>query len=188
MPIETLMTTPHTAFLIFELGLAIAVVIYLHSSTISLWRGAPFVPTRTKAIGQILKMTNPQSGMKFLELGCGDGRMVCQAVKEFDITGQGVDVSRLWLWIASIRAWRLGIGNRVEFKHQNILQTDLSSADIIYIYMMPRFLDSYGEIFHKAIEEGALVISHTFEIKALQRYEQSVVSHGNCFTYFYKQS
>lgn len=182
------MTTLHTAFLIFELGLAIAVVIYLHSSTISLWRGAPFVPTRTKAIRQILKKANLQKGMQFLELGCGDGRVVCQAVKEFDITGQGVDVSRLWLWIASLRAWRLGIGNRVKFKHQNILQTDLSSADIIYIYMMPRFLDTHGDIFHRAIEEGALVISHTFEIKTLQRYEQSVVNHGNSFTYFYQRT
>lgn len=182
------MTTLHTAFLIFELGLAIAVVIYLHSSTISLWRGAPFVPTRTKAIRQILKKANLQKGMRFLELGCGDGRVVCQAVKEFNITGQGVDVSRLWLWIASLRAWRLGIGNRVKFKHQNILQTDLSSADIIYIYMMPRFLDAHGDIFHKAIEEGALVVSHTFEIETLQRYEQSVVNHGNSFTYFYQRT
>jgi hypothetical protein len=91
------MSTTQTLFLVFELIVVSGVLIYLHSITFSLLRGAPYVPTKSGIIDEILKTANLQTGKKFLELGCGDGRVVCQAVKKYGLIGRGVDISRLWL-------------------------------------------------------------------------------------------
>lgn len=176
----------YTIFLFIELALALLMLAYLHSSVISLWRGAPFVPTKQEFMRAILQTAHLQKDMVFLELGCGDGRMVCLAVKRYGVRGIGVDVSRLWLWIGILRARIMGIAHTVTFLHQNILDTDMSEADVIYVYMMPRFLEAHGDVFITKAKRGAVVLSHTFEIQSLKAFEQKQVHHGPVTTYVYK--
>ena len=162
------MTTFQIAFLIFELILVSGVLIYLHSITISLLRGAPYVPTKTEIIDTILAKANLKPGMKFLELGCGDGRVVCRAVEKYRVIGRGVDISRLWVLLARIRARKLGIEHKVEFLHQNILESDLAWADVIYIYMMPRFLEKNSDSLFSRCRVGSVVVSNKFDIPVLK--------------------
>ena len=173
-------------FLLFELILVSGVLIYLHSITVSLLRGAPYVPTKTEIIDTILAKADLKPEMRFLELGCGDGRVVCRAVHKYGVIGRGVDISRLWLLLARIRARKLGIENRVEFLHQNILDTDIAWADVIYIYMMPRFLEGYQDTLRKALESGTLVISHTFALDQLEKHLYEVVESDGTSSYFYR--
>jgi SAM-dependent methyltransferase len=182
------MTTFQIAFLIFELILVSGVLIYLHSITISLLRGAPYVPTKTEIIDTILAKANLKPGMKFLELGCGDGRVVCRAAQKYGVIGRGVDISRLWLLLARIRARKLGIENKVEFLHQNILESDLAWADVIYIYMMPRFLEGYQKELKKALVSNKVIISHVFELDQLKEYLSDVVVSNKTSTYYYQRN
>jgi len=136
--------------------------------TMSMWHGAPYVRSKSDAIDAMLKELNLAKGTKFLELGCGDGRVICQAVKQYGAKGRGVDISWLWLILANIRAWRMGIRKEVQFVHQNIIDVDVTWADVIYIYMMPRFLAKHGQrIFNKA-KPGTIVVSNTFDIPYLK--------------------
>jgi len=162
-------------------------MIYLHSITFSLLRGAPYVPTKSEIIDEILMKANLHKSTKFLELGCGDGRVVCQAVEKYGVIGQGVDISRLWLIFARLRACKLGISDRVEFFHQNIKNTDLAWADVIYLYMMPRFLEGYQKELKKALESNKVIISHTFELDQLKEYLSEVVVSDGTSTYYYRR-
>ena len=182
------MTSFQIAFLIFELILVSGVLIYLHSITVSLLRGAPYVPTKTEIINTILAKADLKPGMKFLELGCGDGRVVCQAVRKYGVISRGVDISRLWLIFAKFRAYKLGISNKVEFFHQNIKDTDLAWADVIYLYMMPRFLEGYQKELKKALVSNKMIISHTFELDQLKEYLSEVVVSNTTSTYFYRRN
>ncbi len=160
-------------FLLFELFLAIACCAFMMSLTLSLWKGAPFVPSKDKDVDEILRKVGLKKGMKFLELGCGDGRVVCKAVKEYGVVGRGVDISPLWLVCARIRARIMGIDNKVEFRVEDILKTDMAWADAIYLYMMPRFLDNNAEKIFTNCRPGTLIISYTFDIPALKGKEES---------------
>lgn len=164
------------------------VLIYLHSITFSLLRGAPYVPTKSEIIAEILKKAKLQKGMKFLELGCGDGRVVCQAVQKYGLIGRGVDVSKLWLIFAYFRARKLGIDDKVQFVHQNIKKTDLAWADVIYLYMMPRFLEGYQKELKKALESNRVIISHTFELDQLKEHLSEVVVSNTTSTYYYRRN
>lgn len=180
------MTTFQSLFLFFEFVIVLGVLIYLHSITISLLRGCPYVATKSEMIDSILKKASLQKGSKFLELGCGDGRVVCKAVKEYGVLGRGVDVSRLWLLIGVIRAHHLSISANVHFLHQNILEADVSWADVIYLYSIPKFLSEYQKILKQKLRPGLLIISHVFELEQLREFQKDVVSAGRVDTYFYQ--
>ncbi len=182
------MSIYQTLFLLFELIIVVGVLLYLHSITFSLLRGAPYVPTKSEIIDEILKKANLQKGSKFLELGCGDGRVVCQAVQKYGLIGRGVDISRLWLIFAKFRAHKLGISDKVEFFHQNIKNTDLAWADVIYLYMMPRFLEGYQKELKKALVSNKVIISHTFELDQLKEYLSEVVVSNKASTYYYRRN
>ncbi|MFO0703908.1 MAG: class I SAM-dependent methyltransferase [Patescibacteria group bacterium] len=158
-------------FLIFELFVAIGCLLYVMSLTQSLWSGAPFVSSRMKDVDEALKKVNPTKGSHFLELGCGEGKVVCKAVKEYSLHGRGIDISPIWLIMAKVRAKLMGISKKVDFKAENILKTDMKWADTVYLYMMPRFLEKNAkEIFAKC-KLGTIVISYVFDIPALKDKE-----------------
>lgn len=156
----------HIIVLFIECLIVSMVIVYLHASVMSLARGAPFVPTRDSVIDKVLEQVSLSSATRFLELGCGDGRVVCRAVSRYGVQGMGVDVSLLWILLARLRAWRMSIGSRVSFHHQDILRTDLSQADVIYLYMMPRFLRRYSELIVAGSSPHTIIISHRFELSS----------------------
>ncbi len=162
----------------------LAVIVYLHSITISLLRGAPYVPTRSSDIDEILRSIDLKIGMKFLELGCGDGRVVCQAVKQYGVVGRGVDVSRLWLMIARIRAWWFGVDKDIEFMHENITQTDVAWADVIYLYMMPRFLEKHAQSVFAKCRPGTVVVSYVFEIPHMKVQTTQSTKNGTSYSIY----
>lgn len=170
-------------FLIVELIVALLCLFYIISITWSLWKGAPFVPSRGKDVTEILTSISLKKGDKFLELGCGDGRVVCEAFKKYGVQGRGVDVSILWLIFARFRARLLGIGDSVDFRCEDIRQTDIAWADVIYLYMMPTFLEKYSaEIFSKC-RPGTRIVSYVFDIPYLKEKSQSSKQEGKYYIY-----
>lgn len=177
------MTLAQSVFLVFEFIVLLGVIIYLHSITFSLLRGAPFVPTKTSDIDDILQRANLKPDIRFLELGCGDGRVVCQAVKKYGVQGRGVDISRLWLSFARIRAWKLGVSKKVEFMHEDIRHTDVAWADVIYLYMMPKYLEKNAASLFARCRPGTIVISYVFEVKTLLSKESQFMRRNNIYVY-----
>lgn len=153
----------YIAFLLVELVGIIVVALWIWNLIQSLWCGAPYVPIRSKDLHLILQSVAPHKSSHFLELGSGDGRVVCAFVKRFGLMGRGVDVSPLWCTLARLRAWWMGVSVDIQLK--NICDADFAWADTIYVFMLPAFLKSAG--FHQKIEEcrsGTRIISHGFEI------------------------
>lgn len=152
----------------------------------SLLRGAPYVGTNSKLIEPILSKVKLKPGMKFLELGCGDGRVVCEAVQKYGAIGRGVDVSSLWLWFARMRARKMGIESKVTFFHQNVWKTDLAWADVIYVYLMPRMLTRYQNHLKQNARAGTQIISHSFELERLSDNLTEIATRGNSRIYYYR--
>ena len=179
------MTPFQTLFLLGELVIAILMCWTIASMTMSLWHGAPFVPTSGALVEKILAQLPLKKGAKFLELGCGDGRIVCTAVKKYGVIGRGVEISWLWILLARMRAYVMGVSPHTHILHQNITHTDLAWADVIYIYMMPRFLDRYGKDILRKAKSGTVVASHTFEIEAITDKKTRSIDMGRYTLHLY---
>lgn len=155
--------------------------IYTLSLIYSSIKGSPYVATRNKRIIEILENAGLKKGKLFVELGSGDGRMVRTAVKEYDVLGIGVDVNPLLIFWAKI----LGHKN-IDFKVENIFDTNLSKADYVYIFLMPKLIEELTLKMEKELKKGTIVISHGFPILTWKKKLFKTLKKVPFPTYYYR--
>ncbi len=126
-------------------------------------RGAPWVPTWKRDIARLLPLLNLKPGQKMYELGCGDGRVCLAAAKGNGAEIVGVELSFLQWAIAELTRRLKGIRN-ARFVWGDIFKQDLSDADVVYIFLMPKFYEKLRPKFQKELRPGARVVSYVWPI------------------------
>ncbi len=127
------------------------------------WLGAPWVPTHKIDIERFLKLANIKPGQKMYDLGCGDGRLLCAAARS-GAKAYGFELSILPFIIANI--YRLLQKNKGDIKifYADFWRADLSDADIIYFFLMPKVYPRLKEKLEKELKKGARVITYVWPI------------------------
>lgn len=169
--------------LFVELLIAFSVFIYITSLLFSSFKGAPYVPTKQKSVTEILQSARLKKGARFLELGCGDGRVVKTAVEQFDTEGVGVDINPLLIAIAKARNKKNG---KLKFQVADIFKTNLGSYDAIYVFLMPEMLSKLKNKFALECKKNALIISHGFKIEGWDSKIKNVLVRKPFPTYYYR--
>lgn len=172
--------------LIAELVFLIGFSVYMFFLIYSHFKGAPYVPTKMKEVYAILDEVKPKSNSFFLELGCGDGRVVRTAVSKYKVHGVGVDVNPLLLNWSKVLA-RFQMGRGAVFERQNVFTMDFSKADYVYTFLMPQMLEKMVPQFKK-MKKGAVLISHGFIIEKLTKRLVKKIDHKPFPTYIYRPS
>src|SRR5438067_1984323 len=103
----------------------------------------PFVPTNEKVVSAMLKLAGVKEGDTVYDLGCGDGRIVITAVKEFKAKqGLGIDFNpeRLKDCERSMDAAKLSDTQRkaITFKQGDVLKMtpeDFKDVDVVTMYL-----------------------------------------------------
>jgi len=72
----------------------------------------PFTEEQLMLLGEICRL---QPGMKQLDLACGKGEMLCRWIQTYGISGEGVDISSVFLDAAKQRAAELNVSEKVRF-------------------------------------------------------------------------
>ncbi|PJC80774.1 hypothetical protein CO008_00990, partial [Candidatus Roizmanbacteria bacterium CG_4_8_14_3_um_filter_36_12] len=111
----------------------------------------------------------------------GDGRIVRTAVKHYNVKGVGIDINPLLIFWAKI----LGT-NGIQYKLENIFETDLKQSDYIYIFLMPKLIEKLALKMNKEVKKGAIVISHGFPIKGWEKKLIKTLKRIPFSTYFYR--
>ena len=173
------------AAITIELLFAIAFSFITGSFIYSSLKGSPYVPTRQKEIDKILNNANLKTGQNFFELGCGDGRISRRAASQFKVRAVGIDINPCLIWYARLLA-KISKTDKLRFIKQNILETDLSKADVVYLFLMPRLISRLVPKLNDELKKNTLVISHGFTIvewknKLIKKIEGKPFS-----TFFYK--
>lgn len=127
---------------------------------------APYVPSRRQAIEMMIKMANLRTGETVYDLGCGDGRLVFEASKIKGTKCIGIEVNPC----VFLLAWAKGkiLGSSAIIKKEDLFTMDLSGADVIFTYLLPRMM---WELEDKIISEGkknVRIIANSFEFKKLK--------------------
>ncbi|MBI1862957.1 class I SAM-dependent methyltransferase [Candidatus Microgenomates bacterium] len=168
-------------FLVFLIVFFVYTCFLIYSS----FKGSPYVPTKTAVLDKILKEAHFKKGMKVLELGCGDGRMLIHAVSQYGVTGYGVDINPIVLKQARWGARRLS-GARIKFENKNLRDIDVGKYDIVYLFLLPQLLAKFAPKWQKESKKKTLFISHAFTIKRWEHLLEKTVSAKPYDTYFYR--
>src|SRR5256885_14898094 len=76
----------------------------------------PYVPTTEEAVKAMLKLADVKKSDTVYDLGCGDGRIVIAAAKEFGAHGVGIDINPVRIAEAKANAKKAGVANLVRFE------------------------------------------------------------------------
>ena len=125
----------------------------------------PFVPTPPDVVDRMLEMAQVKSGDVIYDLGSGDGRIVIQAAKRYGVKGVGIEIDPDLVQKARDNAFREKVDNLVEFRAQDALTVDVSSATVVTLYMLPEFNAKLRPIFDRQLKSGARGVSHDFEVQ-----------------------
>lgn len=124
----------------------------------------PYVPTDQKTVEEMLKLADVKPGDVVYDLGCGDGRIVITAAKEFGATGVGVDLNPERIKEANANAAAAGVADKVKFVLGDLFEFDFSRANVVTMYLLPSVNLELRPKLQKELKSGSRVVSHDFDM------------------------
>lgn len=123
-----------------------------------------YVPTTQPVIDRMLKMARVRPLDVVYDLGCGDGRMVIAAAKQYGTRGVGVDLDPRRIREARANAKAAGVEKLVTFKVGDLFETDVREADVVLLYLLPELNRRIKPKLFAELKPGARVVSHDFDM------------------------
>jgi 2-polyprenyl-3-methyl-5-hydroxy-6-metoxy-1,4-benzoquinol methylase len=125
----------------------------------------PYVPTGPETVSAMLKLASVGKNDLVMDLGCGDGRIVIAAAKEYGAHGIGVDIDPQRIREAKENAQKEGVENLVEFRVGDLFEADIRKATVVTLYLLPSVnMKLRPKLWHD-LKPGTRVVSHTFDME-----------------------
>jgi SAM-dependent methyltransferase len=144
-------------FLILQLGF----VIYLLYFIIAFLIGAPFVPSSNKTAASMIFLARIKPGMKVYDLGSGDGRLLFLAAKK-GAKAVGYELNPILAYYTSLRAVFSSCRKNITVHCKNFWNADIADADVIFVYLLPWYMEKLAEKLRKQTKKGTLIVSNSF--------------------------
>ena len=156
------------------------IILVAVSSLMSIIGGVQFIGTPQKIYPQILKLAKLSSGENFVELGSGSGSLLRYVADNSSARAKGIEISPLLvLYTKLVHSRRADI--TVTLK--NFKNVDLSDANCIYCYLLPKLMQKLAIKFREELRPGTAVISYAFPIPGKQPVR--VIPKANKFSALY---
>lgn len=123
-----------------------------------------FVPTPQPLVDAMLKLANVQPNEMVYDLGCGDGRAVVTAARDFGARGIGVDIDPERIEESRANAANAGVADRVQFKQEDLFQMNFADADVVFLYLLPALNVRLRPRILDELRPGTRIVSHAFSM------------------------
>jgi SAM-dependent methyltransferase len=124
----------------------------------------PYVPTPLPVVNRMLEIAEVEEGTYVIDLGSGDGRIPIFAAEKYGARALGVDLSPERIAESNDRAKAAGVAHKVEFKLQDLFETDIGEADVLTMYLLQSVNDKLRPRILEEMRPGARVVSHAFDM------------------------
>ena len=126
-----------------------------------------YVPTPDEVVEAMCKLAKVGKDDVDYDLGCGDGRIVITAVKEFKAKrGVGVDIDEKLVKLSTENAKKEKVSDLVTFRQQDVLTIkDLGDASVVMLYMGEDVNERLMPILKSTLKPGSRIVSHDFKMR-----------------------
>ena len=124
----------------------------------------PYVPTTEEAVAAMLKLADVKSTDIVYDLGCGDGRIVVSAAKNYGAHGVGIDIDPQRIAEANANAKRAGVEKLVRFEENDLFQADIKEATVVSLFLLSSVNLKLKPKLLADLKPGTRIVSNTFDM------------------------
>ncbi|MCL1886608.1 MAG: methyltransferase domain-containing protein [Betaproteobacteria bacterium] len=121
---------------------------------------AGFIVTYPEVVDGMLRIADVNKNDLVYDLGCGDGRIVIAAARDYGARGVGIDLNPKRLAESAVNAKAAGVEDRVRFEYGNFFEVDFSDATVVMLYLPAELNLKLRPYIWKQLKVGARLVSH----------------------------
>eukprot|EP01038_Epipyxis_sp_PR26KG_P006933 gene6933-9486_t len=133
-----------------------------------------------------LTMTSKGKECCLFDLGCGDGRICISASKLFGCKSIGCEIEESLIEIFNQRITQFDLSSLVVAIHGDLRNIDLTSADVIVIYLLPEAIEEIKNILILALNNNTILICNTWgpkNLKPIKKIDCGLYNNVTLFVY-----
>jgi len=123
-----------------------------------------YVPTTDPAVRAMLKLADVKKTDIVYDLGCGDGRIVIAAAKEYGARGVGIDIDPVRIAEAKANAKKAGVEQLVRFVENDLFVSDFREATVVTLFLLPQLNLKLLPKLLQDLKPGTRIVSNTFDM------------------------
>ena len=117
-------------------------------------------PTDRVTLRRLLMLGEVRPDDHVVDLGCGDGRIVIAAARQFGARATGVEIDPFRVLWARAWAFLAGVGERVRIVRANMYTYDISDADVVILFLSATSNFRLQDRLRKSLRAGARIVSY----------------------------
>ncbi len=121
--------------------------------------GSTWIATKKDRIRKALEMVELAPNELLYDLGAGDGRVLFIAKEEFGANAVGIEQAFLQTIFMKARIFFSSTQAQIHARRENFYQSDLSDADVVFVYLRTNQAIPLQEKLEKELKTGARVVS-----------------------------
>jgi SAM-dependent methyltransferase len=144
----------------------------------------PYVPTSPQAVQAMLRLAGVQKSDVVYDLGCGDGRIVVAAAKDFGAHAVGIDIDPQRIQEARDNAHKAGVENLVKIVEGDLFTADIHDATVVTLFLLTSVNAKLRPKLLQDLKPGTRVVSNTFDMGDWKPEKELAVENASDSDYF----
>lgn len=136
-------------------------------------RESPFVPIEKKYLHEILKISSLTKDDVFCDLGSGDGRVLIEAVKNFNLkSAWGVESNFLLFLFSKAIVRHKGLGEKIKVFYGdffNFSDDFYRQVTVFYVYLLPVVVERLYKRYFSRVNKKTKIICVSFGLKNYEK-------------------
>ncbi len=147
------------------LSLIFVFILYVIWKYWALVIGAGYDPTPMKTVRRMLQMAEVGKDDVVYDLGCGDGRIILTAAREFGARAVGIEVDPIRFFFARLRIFFSKERDKVTIRCGNFMNEYIGDATCITLFLFTRGNELLLPKLKKELSPGTRVVSYIWKFK-----------------------
>jgi SAM-dependent methyltransferase len=144
-----------------------------------------YEPTPMDMVQVMLRLAKVNPSDVVFDLGCGDGRIVIAAARQFNARGVCVDIDPQRIAESRENARQAGVTDRILFLNQDLFATDAGDATVVMLFLSPDFNRALRPKLLRELKSGARIVSHWHDMGDWKPQETVRIESGGVERFVY---